>query len=312
MMNKYNILVIDDDDPIHFLEKGLLGREYNLFNAKNAQEAIDILTTTQINLIISDIHMPGLSGLELLESLRGDEDKSKIPVLIMTNLPTIEKEKKAMELGAADFFKKELFTNDKQKIIDLVRMKLVTNVQISGLHEDLEMSKEQLVMELMESAITGDFEDTVDVLISELNAITKSELTGFWYVGDGKNERVVYRIAQGIEDSNFETIPEQTLIEELGKNKVGYIVNNIVKEEKGTFKEGSKYHNLTSEIAVPICKVNEKELLNNEMNLPDESEIFGVVILKRKVLFSTIEFELVSRLITQTGSILWRLYQYNS
>src|SRR6056297_1604523 len=99
----YKILVIDDDDPIHLFIDRMLESEYSVLHAYNAQEGIDILSKEPVNLVLSDIHMPGMSGLNFLESLLSDADKKNIPVLIMTSLPTIEKEKKALELGAADF-----------------------------------------------------------------------------------------------------------------------------------------------------------------------------------------------------------------
>ncbi|HCI71254.1 MAG TPA: response regulator, partial [Balneola sp.] len=153
----HTILVIDDDEPIHIMAKSLLGKEFQLVNARDSQEAINILSETPVNLILSDIHMPGLSGLELLESIRDDEEKSKIPVLIMTNLPTVEKEQKALDLGAVDFIKKERFNTDREGVLELVRMKILTDVNIKGLDEDLEKSKNVLVMKLMESAIKGSF-----------------------------------------------------------------------------------------------------------------------------------------------------------
>ena len=108
----HTILVIDDDEPIYIMAKNLLGKEFKLVNARDSQEAINILSVTPVNLILSDIHMPGLSGLELLESIRDDKEKSRIPVLIMTNLPTVEKERMALDLGAGDFIKKEIFNDD--------------------------------------------------------------------------------------------------------------------------------------------------------------------------------------------------------
>lgn len=104
----YSILVIDDDDPMHFMAKNLLGKEFVVKHARSAQEAINLLSEMPFNLILSDIHMPGISGLEFLESLQTDTSKKQIPVLIMTNLPTPEKEQKAFQFGAADFIKKRI------------------------------------------------------------------------------------------------------------------------------------------------------------------------------------------------------------
>ena len=179
----YTILVIDDDEAIHYIAKGLLGKEYKLEHAKDAQHAINILAHKKINLILSDIHMPGLSGLELLKSLRADvKVRNNIPVLIMTNLPTVDKEQNALELGASDFIKKELFNNDPLQILELIRMKLVTHVDFDQLGGGLEESKNKLVMSLMDTALLGKFEETVDVLCSELLAVLDANMVGVWLI----------------------------------------------------------------------------------------------------------------------------------
>ncbi|MBO6524304.1 MAG: response regulator [Balneolaceae bacterium] len=306
---KYTVLVIDDDEPIHFMTKNLLGSEFNLVHAKNAQEAIDILSNTKINLILSDIHMPGLTGLELLESLRQDDEKKKIPVLVMTNLPTVEKEKKALDLGAADFIKKELFTSNKERILELVRMKLVTDIDVTDLEEDLADNKNKLVMRLMESALSGSFNDTVDVLCSELLAILDSNFLGFWIVNRESSELIHFYGEDKPDDSSLAAFNEEQSFKQLQSTQEPYLCNHIYNDELGFFTDFSKEHKLSAEIAVPLFSINEKNLLMNSLKVPEKSSMFGVIVIKRSVLFSSNEFMLISRLITQTGSILWRLYK---
>lgn len=306
---KYTVLVIDDDEPIHFMTKNLLGSEFNLVHAKNAQEAIDILSNTKINLILSDIHMPGLTGLELLESLRQDDEKKKIPVLVMTNLPTVEKEKKALDLGAADFIKKELFTSNKERILELVRMKLVTDVDITDLEEDLAVNKNKLVMSLMESALGGSFKDTVDVLCSELLAILDSNFLGFWIVNEENSELLHFYGEDKPDESSIAAFTSEQSYKQLQNTQDPYLCNHIYNDELGFFTDFSKEHKLSAEIAVPLFSINEKNLLMNNLKVPEKSSMFGVIVIKRSVLFSSNEFILISRLITQTGSILWRLYK---
>ncbi len=306
---KYTVLVIDDDEPIHFMTKNLLGSEFNLVHAKNAQEAIDILSNTKINLILSDIHMPGLTGLELLESLRQDDEKKKIPVLVMTNLPTVEKEKKALDLGAADFIKKELFTSNKERILELVRMKLVTDIDITDLEEDLAVNKNKLVMSLMESALGGSFEDTVDVLCSELLAILDSNFLGFWIINEEGSELLHFYGENKPDESSITTFTSEQSFKQLQNTQEPYLCNHIYNDELGFFTDFSKEHKLSAEIAVPLFSINEKNLLMNNLKVPEKSSMFGVIVIKRSVLFSSNEFMLISRLITQTGSILWRLYK---
>lgn len=309
---QYTVLVIDDDEPIHFMTENLLGSEFNVIHAKNAQEAIDILSNTKINLILSDIHMPGLTGLELLESIRQDNEKRQIPVLIMTNLPTVEKEQRALDLGAADFIKKELFTSDRNRILELVRMKLVTNIDVSDLEEDLAENKNKLVMKLMESALLGSFSNTVDILCSELMAILDTDFLGFWIVSDNGSEMVHFYGDEKPDDEAIASITSEQSFQHLLDTQAPYLCNHIYNDELGFFSEFSKEKKLSAEISVPLFSVNEKSLLMNNLKVPEKAEIFSVIVLKRGVLFSSNEFSLISRLITQTGSILWRLYKKNA
>ncbi len=306
---KYKILVIDDDEPIHFMIKNLLKEEFTVLNASNVQEAIDILSEESINLILSDIHMPGISGLEFLESIRLDEKKKKIPVLIMTNLPTIEKEQKAFDLGAADFIKKELLNNNKEKVREIIRMKIVTDVRISELDETQSKKKDRLVMKLMETAISGSFPKTVDILCEGLKDIVKTQYMGFWMVNDGTTTPLDLSFTNDGEPENADDLTTEKSFDYLVESKEAYMSNHVFNEELGFFVDFSKEEGLAAEIAVPLYAISERELLMNNMNVPDSASLFGVLILKRSVLFSSPEFELVSRLIKQSGSILYRLYK---
>lgn len=305
----YKILVIDDDEPIHYMIRNLLKDEFSVLNASNVQEAIDILSEKNVNLILSDIHMPGISGLEFLESIRLDEKKKKIPVLIMTNLPTVEKEQKAFDLGAADFIKKELLNNDREKVLEMIRMKIVTDVRVEGVSEDQSKKKDRLVMKLMETAISGSFEDTVETFCEGLNNIIESKYAGFWMVNDGST-KLLHENSNKIETpDDADDLTSEHSFKHLEETKKPYLSNHIFNGELGFFQSYSREQELPAEIAVPLFAISERELLMNNMNVPVDANMFGVLILKRSVLYSTEEFELISRLIKQSGSILYRLYK---
>lgn len=305
----YKILVIDDDEPIHYMIRNLLKDEFTVLNASNVQEAIDILSEKNVNLILSDIHMPGISGLEFLESIRLDEKKKSIPVLIMTNLPTVEKEQKAFDLGAADFIKKELLNNDKEKVREIIRMKIVTDVRVEGIDEDQSKKKDRLVMKLMETAISGSFEETVQTFCDGVNDIVESKYAGFWMVTNGST-KLLYEKSNKVENPDeMDDLTSERSFKHLKETKEPYLSNHIFNGELGFFHEYSKEQELAAEIAVPLFAISERELLMNNMNVPADANMFGVLILKRSVLYSTEEFELISRLIKQSGSILYRLYK---
>ena len=128
----YTILVVDDDRASHIIVKNLIGKKYNLIHAQEPQQGINILSEKKIDLILSDIHMPGMTGLEFLEAIKKDAEKKNIPILLMTSLPTLEKEQKAMELGAKDFIQKDLF-HEKPPDIGAARKKFLKKV--AGSHD---------------------------------------------------------------------------------------------------------------------------------------------------------------------------------
>ncbi|HBQ59587.1 MAG TPA: response regulator [Balneolaceae bacterium] len=306
---KYKILVIDDDEPIHLMIKNLIKDEFKVLSAKDVQQAIDILSEQNVNLILSDIHMPGISGLEFLESIRLDEEKKKIPVLIMTNLPTVEKEQKAYDLGAADFIKKELLNNDKEKVREIIRMKLVTDIRVDDLDDDQVKKKDKLVMELMETAISGSFEDTVETLCKGIKEIVNPSFTGLWMIKNNSADLFYIQSENPFNADDQSPIEDNGTFSHLTDSKKPYLSNHVFNKELGFFLKFSKEHGLAAEIGVPLFAVSERDLLMNNMNVPENAPMFGLLIIKRSVLFSSEEFELISRLIKQSGSILYRLFK---
>lgn len=306
---EYTILVVDDDEPIHIMTDNLLNEEYSLIHAKNAQEAIDLLSEKPVNLILSDIHMPGISGLEFLESLMNDAQKREIPVLIMTNLPTVEKEKKALDLGAADFVDKTLFNEDKEEILKRIRMKLVTSIRIPDLDSELSASKDKLVSKVMSEAIKGDFNSTVQHFCQELKSRFEIDFSALWGISGDRPNRVATLGIDPPESYGAEDLLGEVSYQQLSERKKSYMTNHVYSEDVGIMQKFSEEHDLPAEIGVPLFAIDERKLLMHNMSIPDDAKLFGFLVLKRNKLFTSKEFEVISRLTIQTGSILWRLFK---
>jgi putative two-component system response regulator len=104
---KHTILVVDDDH--HVLESLLLllsTHGFKVFTADNAATALDKLGNTDVDIVLTDIKMPGMDGLELAGKIH-DLDR-KIPVLIMTAYADIEVAVSAIKRGAFDFIMKPI------------------------------------------------------------------------------------------------------------------------------------------------------------------------------------------------------------
>ncbi|WP_069131176.1 response regulator [Rhodohalobacter halophilus] len=306
---KYRVLVIDDDKMTHLVVKNLLGDDYQILQAFDTQEAVNILAEEKVNLILSDIHMPGVDGLEFLESMMADSEKRNIPVLIMTGQPTVEKEKAALNLGAADFIRKEQFKTERDQILELVQAKLVTTIEME-LPAHLQFNKKEFVKRLMDEVHMGDFFQVARRLSEMSLNIFDIDHIYFWTIHQG-DPRMVH--AMGVKELHQygpdDLLPEPTYKTFL-KEKKPYVCNHAFgDDDKGIFKEDSKKLNLPAEIGIPLYKLTDKQFLKAGRKIPPGTDLFAYIVLKRNKLFSTKEFKLITSLYVQAGTILWRMYQ---
>ena len=104
---KFNILVVDDEVNIRRgLAMGLVDEGYNVYEAGNGLEAVKILEAKEVDLVITDLKMPEMTGEELLKHIVANY--KNIPVIILTGHGTIETAVQMMHDGAYDFMTKPL------------------------------------------------------------------------------------------------------------------------------------------------------------------------------------------------------------
>lgn len=304
----YTTLVIDDNELLHILLKKILGEEYDLLHARDAQEGINILSEKKINLVLSDIHMPGMSGLEFLESLTKDAEKKDIPVLIMTSKPTVDKEKQALDLGAEDFIDKELFHKNKEELLERVRMKLVTGIRTPQLDEKLKVDKKKLAKILMSEAISGDFFTASRKFFTQITTSFDIDYLSFWTISNREPNLILCIGELQPKQYGGDELKQEETYQQFLEERKAYLSNHTFKGDKGILAEMSREQGIPSEIGIPLFDIDEKTLLKNKFKIPGDASLFGYIVLKRQNLFSEKEFKLLKRLLMQAGTILWRLY----
>lgn len=105
------ILVVEDDGNLQLLYRSVLERAgFSVITAANGEEALQRLENYQIELIITDIMMPGMDGYELLEHLR--ESRIEVPVLMITAKADFEDKKRSFHLGTDDYMTKPVDVNE--------------------------------------------------------------------------------------------------------------------------------------------------------------------------------------------------------
>ena len=103
----FKIIVIDDDINLNFLiAKVLTKNGYQVFQCYNANSAYDVLDKNYIDLIITDIMMPGIDGYKFTESLRSE--KIDIPILMITAKEEFKDKVMGFNVGADDYLVKPI------------------------------------------------------------------------------------------------------------------------------------------------------------------------------------------------------------
>ncbi|HEY1341616.1 MAG TPA: response regulator [Bryobacteraceae bacterium] len=120
-----DVLVVDDSAAIRkILQRVLRQTELairSIYEAGDGQEALDVLKAQKIDLVLTDINMPKMDGLQLLASLKASAQWKQIPVVMITTEGGEAKVGEAVKLGAAGYVRKP-FTADqiKEKLVGIL------------------------------------------------------------------------------------------------------------------------------------------------------------------------------------------------
>lgn len=104
--SNYSLLLVEDNEDLLALMVKLLGREYPVFTARNGKEAIRVIESNDIDLIVSDVMMPEMNGVELCQYVKGNVDICHIPIILLTAKNKEEDRIEAYESGADAFLSK--------------------------------------------------------------------------------------------------------------------------------------------------------------------------------------------------------------
>jgi putative two-component system response regulator len=160
MKDKPVILVVDDQPQnVELIEAHLAPQGYEVVKAASGEEALEKLSNDQIDLVLLDVMMPGMSGIEVLEKLRADKKTRLLPVVMVTVLKETEDRVRALEAGCDDFISKPF---NKHEL--LVRIKSL--LRIKSLHDEVDEARDYA------EAIVETVREPLIVLSKDLHVIT--------------------------------------------------------------------------------------------------------------------------------------------
>ncbi len=130
------ILVVDDEKNVIESFKLLLGDDYKVLAAMNGEEAIGNVKENHLNLVLLDIRMPGMDGMEVLRRIK--EIDEQLDVIMVTAVKTVRTAVEAMKLGAYDYITKPFDVDEVIAIVRNVLQKQDLQKEVAYLRSEVE------------------------------------------------------------------------------------------------------------------------------------------------------------------------------
>lgn len=151
-----DVLLVDDDELVlRMLERVLTGAGYTVMKCPDGGAGVRAAMAGGCGVIVSDIHMPEVTGMELLRSLRGA--RCETPVILMTGAPSFETARDAVELDAVQYLTKPVDPNALLRAVDRAR-----SLRYEAPAQSVEPEREQ-AFERALHAITMSFQPIVSL-----------------------------------------------------------------------------------------------------------------------------------------------------
>ncbi len=152
------ILAVDDSQFNLMVVKNSLDRAYDVTTKLNGKEGIKFAKNNPVDLILLDIEMPDLSGIETIKILKKDPRLAKIPIIFLTGLSDHEVEKTCLNLGARDFitkpFNEPVMLQRIKMVLELEELKQNLERQVKAKTEELERLTAQIITTFANSVDT--------------------------------------------------------------------------------------------------------------------------------------------------------------
>lgn len=110
MANKTILVVDDEKDLLDLIEYNLKKEGFNVLKAENGEEGIKIAKEYKPDLVLMDIMMPKMDGMEAVEKMRGDDDLKSIPIIFLTARSDEKTEVEGLNKGGDDYITKPIST----------------------------------------------------------------------------------------------------------------------------------------------------------------------------------------------------------
>lgn len=217
-MENTKVLVVDDESHIiELLQFNLKKRGFNVIAAINGEEAIQLAIKEKPDLIVLDVMLPGMDGIDVCRKLRSDVSTSNIPIIMLTAKGEESDKILGLEMGADDYLTKPFSPREL-----VARIKAVLRRVKPGEDEDvlkhksikMDLNKHEVYVNGVKKDLTPKEFELLKILISSPGRVYSREklmesIWGYNYIGDSRTVDVHIRhIRQKIEEELGEKLIE--------------------------------------------------------------------------------------------------------
>ncbi|MDP3939326.1 MAG: ATP-binding protein [Deltaproteobacteria bacterium] len=224
------ILVADDNpDMLRFMADAL-GVEYRVVTARDGIRALRIATERIPDLVVLDVMMPGINGIELVRRLRENESTSRIPIIMVTARIGLDQKIQGMQKGASDYLYKPFSVAEfKARVAGLLRQRTMER-ELQSRNRDLETTNrrlEELVVHQEKLSVLGELlAGTAHELSTPIAYLASNARALEGYLRDlGSYVTAAREHARG--DADLETLARKidldAILEDLGDLALGFI-----------------------------------------------------------------------------------------
>lgn len=134
-MNDFRVLFVDDEvDFLDTLLKRMKKRRVNVSGVKSGEEALEWLSANSADVVVLDVRMPGMDGIETLKEIK--KLSPLVEIIMLTGHANLEVAREGMELGAFDYLMKPIDIDELlYKVQDAYQKKSIQEQKIKGIRE---------------------------------------------------------------------------------------------------------------------------------------------------------------------------------
>jgi|GEM_PF-1300215 len=286
------VLVVDDEKGMRIsLQKFLVLEGHEVYTAEGASKATQILHSKPFDIVITDILLPEITGLDLLLALRSDFPTLKI--IMITGEPSVDSASQAVRMGAFDYLAKPISRKDICKVVDsAIKIKILED-ENSKYRKELESRVQERTQKVLEYSSrlkeiaenTRQFpvsQDEADLASRVLDLLAKNMEAegGSFFLRDDNTLRLLCALDPGHQVDAIPLPPKKgSVIWKIFQKKEAFAVNNI-NENIEIKRSGWNGYKDGSLLALPFTN--------------SDGEIFGMVTLHNKTIppFSEQDIEL--------------------